>query len=63
MNKKVVLCLGLVLLLASCNTYNKVLKSTDYEYKYEAAKEYYMAGKYSKAVVILDELIPLLKHP
>lgn len=61
MNKKVLLCLGLVLLLSSCNTYNKVLKSTDYEYKYEAAKEYYIAGKYSKAVVILEELISIMK--
>lgn len=26
--------------LSSCGEYNKVLKSTDYEYKYEAAKSY-----------------------
>ena len=29
------------LALISCNSYNQVFKSTDYEYKYEAAKEYF----------------------
>ena len=61
MKKYIVFCLGFLLLLSSCNNYNRVLKSSDYEYKYEAAKEYYMMGKYSKAAVILEELISILK--
>lgn len=61
MKKYIVFCLGFLLLLSSCNNYNRVLKSSDYEYKYEAAKEYYMLGKYSKAAVILEELISILK--
>lgn len=45
------------LLLGSCNAYNEVLKTTDYDYKYEAAKEYYAAGSYTRAYQLLEELI------
>ena len=45
----------------SCGEYNKVLKSTDYEYKYEAAKSYFGKGQYTKAATILEELITILK--
>ena len=45
----------------SCGEYNKVLKSTDYEYKYEAAKSYFGKGQYTKAVALLEELITILK--
>ena len=48
-------------LLSSCGEYNKVLKSTDYEYKYEAAKAYFAKGQNSRAATILEELIPILK--
>lgn len=47
--------------LSSCGEYNKVLKSTDYEYKYEAAKSYFAKGQNSRAATILEELIPILK--
>ncbi|MCR5313487.1 MAG: outer membrane protein assembly factor BamD [Bacteroidaceae bacterium] len=45
------------LFLGACNSYNEVLKTTDYDYKYEAAKEYYAAGSYTRAYQILEELI------
>ena len=45
----------------SCGEYNKVLKSTDYEYKYEAAKSYFGKGQYTKASTLLEELITILK--
>ena len=48
-------------LLTSCGEYNKLLKSTDYEYKYEAAKTYFAKGQYSRATVLLNELITILK--
>ena len=38
MKKNVLITLLAALLLSSCGEYNKLLKSTDYEYKYEAAK-------------------------
>ena len=47
--------------LASCGEYNKVLKSTDYTNKYEAAKSYFGQGQYLKATTLLEELIPILK--
>ena len=47
--------------LTSCGEYNKVLKSTDYEYKYEAAKSYFGKGQNTKAAAILEELITILK--
>ena len=47
--------------LSSCNSYNQVLKSTNYDYKYEAAKEYYTAGQYTKAYQVLEELIMVMK--
>lgn len=47
--------------LSSCGEYNKVLKSTDYEYKYEAAKAYFAKGQNAKAATILEELVSILK--
>lgn len=47
--------------LTSCGEYNKVLKSTDYEYKYEAAKEYFAKGQNTKAATLLEELVNILK--
>ena len=49
------------MLLSSCNSYNALLKSQDYDYKYEAAKEFYMNGQYTRAYQILEELVMVLK--
>jgi outer membrane protein assembly factor BamD len=49
------------IVLASCGEYNKLLKSTDYEYKYEAAKTYFAKGQYNRAATLLNELIAILK--
>ena len=35
--------------------------STDYEYKYEAAKNYFAKGQYNRAATLLNELIAILK--
>jgi len=50
-----------ILLLSSCNDYNKVLKSTDYEYKYKKAFEYYEDGEYVRASALLKELLTIVK--
>ena len=47
--------------LSSCGEYNKVLKSTDYEYQYEAAKAYFAKGQHTKAATILENLVTILK--
>jgi len=51
----------LALLVTSCNSYNEILKSNDYDYKYEAAKEYFTCGQYVRSSQLLEELILLLK--
>lgn len=50
-----------VFLLLSCSPYNKILKSSDIDYRYEAAKSYYLEGSYSKAAPLLEGLITVLK--
>ena len=60
--KRIVLILSAgIFLLTSCNQYNNVLKSTDYEYKYEAAKEYFVKGQYSRAALLFGDLIAVMK--
>ena len=61
MKKNTIITLLTVLILSSCGEYNKLLKSTDYEYKYEAAKNYFAKGQYSKSATLLNELITILK--
>ena len=48
-------------MLSSCGEYNQLLKSTDYEYKYEAAKAYFAKGQFSRSITLLNELITILK--
>ncbi len=51
----------LALAFSSCQTYQKIVKSTDLEFKYTKAKEYYNSGDYSKALPLFEELITLYK--
>ena len=48
-----------LMMLAACSEYSNVLKSNDYEYKYEAAKALYAEGHYRQA----SELFGLLLIP
>lgn len=57
----ILIALLAALALTSCGEYNKLLKSTDYEYKYEAAKGYFAKGQYSRAATLLNELITIMK--
>jgi outer membrane protein assembly factor BamD len=50
-----------VLLLSGCSDYNKVVKSTDYEFKYKKALEYYEDGEYARASTLLKELINIVR--
>jgi outer membrane protein assembly factor BamD len=61
MKKNIVIALLSILVLTSCGGYNTLLKSTDYDYKYEAAKCYFTSGQYSKAETLLNELITIEK--
>lgn len=45
-----------LLLLTACTEYRQVLKSSDMQYKYDKALEYYKDGKYARAYPLLEEL-------
>lgn len=47
--------------LVSCGEMNALQKSADYEYKYEAAKSYFVEGKYSLASQLFGDLIAVMK--
>jgi outer membrane protein assembly factor BamD len=49
------------LLLGGCGEFNKALKSNDLEYKTSIAEKYYEAGKYERAIPLLEELIVLCR--
>jgi len=49
------------LFLISCSEYTAVLKSDDYEYKYEAAKALYASGHYRQASELFGMLLAPLK--
>jgi len=51
----------MLVLLTACNEYNKVLKSADIDTKYEYAKMYYDQKKYSRAVALLEDVVPMYR--
>jgi outer membrane protein assembly factor BamD len=62
MNRRILSVVLLVAVLsASCSKFNKVLKSTDYDYKLKMAQEYYDKKKYKQAQTLYEELFPIYK--
>jgi outer membrane protein assembly factor BamD len=51
----------LTVLLSSCGSFNKIVKSTDYEFKYKKAIEYYEDGEYVKSGTLLQEMINIYR--
>lgn len=56
MIKKTLYSVILIVTLASCSRFEKILKSTDYRLKYKKAFEYYNKGDYSKAATLFDDI-------
>ncbi len=54
--KKIVSLLVIIVLLASCNEYQKSLKSEDPAVKFEMATKMYEAKKYNKAIRIFEQI-------
>jgi outer membrane protein assembly factor BamD len=54
--KKIVSLLVVIVLLASCNEYQKSLKSEDPAVKFEMATKMYEAKKYNKAIRIFEQI-------
>lgn len=58
-----ILLAGLTLLVitTSCNKYNKIYKSKDYDYKLKMADEYFAKKNYKVAQQLYEELFPIFK--
>jgi len=59
MKSKIVSIFLFSILLVSCGEYNKVLKLTDLDKKFEYAKKYFKDGKFSRSATLLEEIIPM----
>lgn len=55
------LLIALAVLFGGCSKYQKILKSNDFEKKFEMALLYYDNGKYQKAYPLLEELITVFR--
>lgn len=51
----------LILIGSSCSEYQKLLNSSDYDLKYEKAKEFYEMEEYIRASALFEELMPVFK--
>jgi outer membrane protein assembly factor BamD len=52
---------GMLFVLSSCSEYQKLLKSTDHDLKYEKALEYYEEEDYMRASTLFAELIGIYR--
>ena len=50
-----------LVLFSSCSQYQRLLKSDDYELKYQRALEYFEDGEYSRAIGLLSSIIPIYR--
>lgn len=57
----IILSFTVFLFLISCGNYNKLQKTNNYDYKYEAAKQYYFEGQYNRASLFLQDVIATFK--
>lgn len=57
MKTRILCALLMVLVLASCGEYNKILKSRDPEEKYTYAKKYFDEKKYGRTTTLLEEIL------
>lgn len=51
----------LIITAVSCSKYQKVVKSNDFELKYNAGVEYYQKGDYYRALQLFEQVAPLLR--
>lgn len=62
MKKSLLAALCAVLLLSGCaSEFNRVLKTDNYDYKYEYAKECFARGKYNRCVLVLQDIVTVMK--
>lgn len=62
MKKTVIISLCMLLLFGSCaSEFSRVYKSTDYDFKYEYAKQLFASRKFSQSILLLEELVQMKK--
>lgn len=61
MRKNILITLLVLLTFTSCGEYNKILKSTDPEAKYEYAKKAFEQRKFVQSATLLEEIVKILK--
>ncbi len=59
--RKILLVVFVFPLFFSCSQYQLLLKSTDYELKYEKAMEFYAAEDYMRSATLLNELMGIYR--
>ena len=59
--KHYITILVMALTLASCGEYNKVLKSSDYNYKFEYAKQAFEQKRYMQAATLLEDVVTVFR--
>lgn len=58
---KVYIALLALVMLTGCGEYNKVLKSNDYNLKYEYAKKAFEQKKYVQCATVLSDIVTIMK--
>ena len=61
MVKRLTIIVTLACVLMGCGEYNKVMKSSDLEYKYAYAKKAFENKRYAQAYTILTDLVPVFR--
>ena len=61
LEKFTILAFLVLVISTSCSDYNKIVKSTDYEFKYKKAIEYYEDGEYVRSAGLLRELVNIYR--
>ena len=60
-NPFVYIVLALWLFVSSCSDFRKIMKSTDWQEKYNAALQYYKEKDYYRATVLLEDVLPIIR--
>jgi outer membrane protein assembly factor BamD len=60
-NRTILYISAVLILLASCSGFEKLVKSTDYELKYTEARRYYDKEDYYRAQVLYDQIAPIFR--
>ena len=61
MAKRLIFLLLILMSMSACTEYTYMQKSSDIEYKYDAAKAYYAEGRYGRACDLLNSVLASLK--